>query len=62
MRAAPNLAPLAQRGALSDPTAFAEYLTFVVRDADVTADRVADALAMLENATKSIRRRTRRVG
>ena len=57
MRAAPNLAPLAQRGALSDPTAFAEYLTFVVRDADVTADRVADALAMLENATKSIRQK-----
>mgnify|MGYP001217633470 CR=1 FL=1 len=49
-----SLADLAQPGSLSNPTAFAEYLTFVVRDADVTPERVADALAMLSNATKSI--------
>ena len=49
-----SLADLAQPGALSDPTAFAEYLTFVVRDADVSPERLASALAMVENATKSI--------
>lgn len=48
------LADLAQPGSLSNPTAFAEYLTFTIRDGDVTSERVSDALSMLANATKSI--------
>lgn len=52
-----SLASLAQPGSISDPTAFAEYLTFVLRDDDVTPDRVAAALAMVDNATKSIRQK-----
>lgn len=52
-----TLAQLAQPGAISDPTAFAEYLTFVVRDDDLTPARLTDALAMIDNATKSIRQK-----
>lgn len=52
-----TLAQLAQPGAISDPTAFAEYLTFVVRAGDVTPERITDALAMIDNATRSIRQK-----
>lgn len=52
-----TLAQLCQPGAISDPTAFAEYLTFVLRDDDVTPARITDALAMIDNATRSIRQK-----
>lgn len=52
-----SLARLAQPGSISDPTAFAEYLTFVVREGDVSPDAVAAALAMVHNATTSIRQK-----
>ena len=46
-----SLAEQAQPGAISDPTAFAEYLTFTLRDHDVTSDKVISALDMVANAT-----------
>lgn len=52
-----SIVDLAQPGVLSDPTAHAEYLTFVLRDGEVDPTAVADALAMLVNATKSIRQK-----
>lgn len=55
---------LAQPGVLSDPTPFAEYLTFVLHDHvlhndvlhgdEPVSDQVAAAFAMVGNATKSI--------
>lgn len=52
-----SLAEQAQPGAISDATAFAEYLTFTLRDHDVTPDKVISALDMVANATKSIRQK-----
>jgi putative iron-dependent peroxidase len=52
-----SLAEQAQPGAISDPTAFAEYLTFTLRDHDVTPDKIISALDMVANATKSIRQK-----
>ncbi|MFV0260056.1 MAG: Dyp-type peroxidase [Acidimicrobiales bacterium] len=50
---------LAQPGVLTDPTPFAEYLTFVLHDGTAehgtpTPAQVTSALTMLDNATKSI--------
>lgn len=52
-----SAASLAQPGTINSTTAFAEYLTFVVRDADVTRECVEAALTMVDNATKSIRQK-----
>ena len=49
-----TLADLAQPGALSDPTVHAEYLTFTLRESADTRQALAAALAMVDNAVKSI--------
>jgi len=48
------LADLAQPGVLSDPTPFADFLTYVLKPDPLEPDTIADALNMLSNARKSI--------
>ena len=53
-----SLAEQAQPGAISDPTAFAEYLTFTLRDHDVTPDKIISAWTWSQMRPSRSARRT----